>query len=252
MTLPAHPEYRSLTLLREFAYQTATGDKSSALRSLQEAYKQQPASVSLGYALVKALLEEKEIEKAQLIVNAFPDQGSPAFARILSLFASALLDAKRDKEAYAVLDRLPELLGAQEAFDAAIAERRAGRDKKAHQYFQAAGELILQDVRALHEFAQTKLNLAGLLRSSRQADQHARQRLQLEAVSLLERVIRLDAPPTRHAWAWYNLGQAKGWLRRPHSEVLEAFEHAVRLEPKEPRFQQALEQAMRTRASTQT
>jgi len=53
-----------------------------------------------------------------------------------------------------MLDRLPTVLSPVEAFDAAILERRAKREKRAHGYFLRAGEAVLNDVRALHEFAQ--------------------------------------------------------------------------------------------------
>jgi ATP-dependent DNA helicase RecG len=100
---------------------------------------------------------------------------------------------------------------------------------------------VLQDVRALHEFAQTKLNLtSGLARSKRPADQTTRKRLLQEALAHLEPVVQMDAAPTRRAWAWFNLGQAREWLKYPRRDVLDAYRRACELAPAEPRFQRAV------------
>jgi ATP-dependent DNA helicase RecG len=64
-----------------------------------------------------------------------------------------------------------------------------------------------------------------------------------EALAALERVIQMDAPPTRHAWAWFNLGQARQWLRAPRQDVIAAYGKACALAPDEDRLQKALAQA---------
>jgi ATP-dependent DNA helicase RecG len=244
VTLSAHPEYLALMALRDFAYKSATGDEHGALRGLQDAYAKLSGSASLATALVKALAERGDLAAAKRVADDFPDPHAPAFARVLAALATALIDAGLAEEARAVLDRLPELLSAQDAFDAAIAERRAGRQRRAHQYFLAAGDVVFQDVKALHEFAQTKIHLTGELhRSKRFENRQARERLLQEAALHLERVLRMDAPPTRHAWAWYDLGRVRGWMKRPRTEVVEAFERAVTLAPGTERFKQALAQA---------
>jgi ATP-dependent DNA helicase RecG len=51
----------------------------------------------------------------------------------------------------------------------------------------------------------------------------------------------MDAPPTRHAWAWFDLGRVLRWLKAPTSEVREAFANAVKLVPEEERFRRELE-----------
>lgn len=145
-----------------------------------------------------------------------------------------------------MLDRLPAILSPVEAFDAAILERRTKREKRAHGYFQRAGEAVLNDVRALHEFAQCKIKLtADLVRPPHNPQKRdARFRLLKEAEELLERVVQLDVPPTRHAWAWYNLGQVRKWLRKPASEVDSALVKAADANPGDPALERALEQAL--------
>ena len=98
------------------------------------------------------------------------------------------------------------------------------------------------DVRELHEFAQTKLQLTGRLAESlRPADQETRKRLLNEAIGYLERVTQMDAPPTRRAWAWFDLGRARRWQQAPRRDVIAAFEEAVALDPNEERFRAELE-----------
>ncbi len=129
----------------------------------------------------------------------------------------------------------------REAFEAAIVERRLDRNDRAHQLFERAGDLVLQDARALHEFAQAKLKLTGpLRRSKRVLDQQLRIRLLKEALGYLERVVQMDAPKARHAWAWFDLGRAKHWLGAPRPEVVDAYQQAVALDPTNDRFAKAL------------
>ena len=159
--------------------------------------------------------------------------------------SNAYLNAGSVQEAKAILDRLPILLAPQEAFEAAILERRAGRQDHAHRYFERAGDAVLLDVKALHEFAQTKIRLAQDLprpRGTRSYLHDARHRLLREAQEMLQRVLQMDAPPTRHAWAWFDLGRVLRWLKAPVSEIRNAFENALKLIPDEKRFQSELDE----------
>ena len=113
----------------------------------------------------------------------------------------------------------------------------------AHRYFERAGDTVYSDPRALLEFAQTKLWLAGEAKRRRQGD--SRRRFLTEARALLERVIQLDASPARHAWAWRELARALKWLQAPVSEIEHAYRMAIRLLPDEPRFVREFEEARR-------
>ena len=59
----------------------------------------------------------------------------------------------------------------------------------------------------------------------------------------MERVIQMEAPPPRRAWAWYDLGNVLRWLRAPQSEVVTAFQNALNILPAAQRFRRALEEA---------
>ncbi len=246
VTLPAHPEYVALAVLRDYAYKKATGDGHQALVLLDQAWREGMRSPSIAVALVREKAEQGDLPGAESLLVDLDTPELGAFARALTALASAYADSGDEKKSKALLNRLPLILAAQDAFDAAILERRLGRQERAHRLFERAGDLVLRDVRALHEFAQTKMSLTGrLVRSDRFADQQTRKRLLQEAMAYLERVIQMDAPPTRHAWAWFNLGQVRQWLRAPRQDVIAAYQKACDLAPDEDRFQRALAEAGR-------
>lgn len=246
VTLPAHPEYLAISALRDAAHLRAVGDEASARERLLRALAEQPESGTLAAAVIEDYARAGDLESARKTFANFLERGSnPAnAAKAIMAMSSAYLNAGRVQEAKTILDRLPGLLAPLEAFEAAILERRAGRQDRAHRYFERAGDSVLQDVRALHEFAQTKIRLAQDIPPSRRPQsysQDARTRLLREAQEMLQRVLQLDAPPTRHAWAWFDLGRVLRWLRAPVSEVRRAFERALVLIPDEERFHQELE-----------
>lgn len=249
--LPAHPEYLAISALRDAAHLRAVGDEAAARERLQRAAEEQPSSATLASALIEELAREGDLSSARKIVDRVL-AGPPTMnaARVIMAMSGAYLNAHRIQDAKALLDRLPRILAPQEAFEAAILERRAGRQEQAHRYFEGAGGAVFHDVRALHEFAQTKIRLAQNLGGHRlmsRYDRDARSRLLQEAREMLQRVLQMDAPPTRHAWAWFDLGRVLRWLKASSSEVRSAFENALHLIPDEERFQRALEEFDRRR-----
>lgn len=130
-------------------------------------------------------------------------------------------------------------MSVQDAVDAAILARRARDSRTAHRYFERAAEGLYGDPRALLEFAQTKMRLAE--EAFWRRERTSNHRLLTEARALLERVIQLDASPTRHAWAWRELARTLRWLRMPVREVKDAYRKAIDLLPDEPRFVKELE-----------
>ena len=127
----------------------------------------------------------------------------------------------------------------RDAIAAAILARRIRRPELARRCFERAGTLLLDDPRALLEYCQTKLQLAGTAHRSGQRDLN-RQLLD-EALTLLRRVLRLDATPTRHAWAWRETARTLNWLGRPAAEVEDAYRKAIAAAPQEERFAIELE-----------
>lgn len=245
VTLPAHPEYVAISALRDAAHLRAIGDELAARQRLLRALEEQASSGTLAAALIEDLARTGDLATARKVLDRFFENPHPAnAARAVIAMSNAYLNEGRIQEAKTVLDRLPSLLAPQEAFEAAILERRAGRQDHAHRYFERAGDAVFLDVRALHEFAQTKIRLAQDLprpRGPRSYLQDTKRRLFREAQEMLQRVLQMDAPPTRHAWAWFDLGRVLQGLKAPVSEVRNAFERALQLIPEEERFQRELE-----------
>lgn len=249
VTLPAHPEYAAILALRDAAYLRATGDNAAALARLERAFADRPESGTIAAALIEAHMQREDRYDRRArdlsMIRAVHEQYTAQprrdhIQRVTIALASALIDAGKRPEASSLLATLPDQMPAQEAVEAAILARRAGREEDAHRYFMQAGEAVWRDVRALHEFSQCKIELSKGRTGRDRSTQEARRRLLNEAATMLERVTQMSAPTTRHAWAWFNLGFVRFRLNAPRTEVRHAYEEAARLLPAEPRFIEAL------------
>jgi ATP-dependent DNA helicase RecG len=242
VTLPVHPEYQAILALQDVAHLRAVGDTQSALTRLREASAASPGALGVSLELARELTAKGDIHGAEDVYARFVaanPAGNPA--PMITLLATALLDAGKKSEAVGWLNRLPMLDAVGDTFDAAIQEKRAGRLEKAHRYFQLAGDAVLSDVKALHEFAQVKMKLADKARPrGRSGSWTTHNRILEEAREMLQRVVQMDAPRARHAWAWYDLGNVLDWLQAPRQDVRQAYEKAVSFEPSEARFTDAL------------
>lgn len=242
VVLPAHPEYQAILTLQDVAALKAVGDTEGAAQRLKEAFAQSPGALSLGIELARELISRSDIHGAEEVherlVAANPTSNT---APLITAIAGAYLDKNATASALSWLDKLPMLDAVADAFDAAIQFKRAGRLERAHKYFVAAGNAVTQDAKALHEFAQVKIKLAEKARpKAGQGNWNVCNRLLDEAKEMLQRVVQMDAPRTRRAWAWFDLGLVRKWRRLPLQEIRQAFEQAVALDPSEQRFQDAL------------
>lgn len=164
---------------------------------------------------------------------------------VTNVLIDVMLELGRENAAKKLLSQLPRYMASSDALDSAILARRLGRQEAAHHYFERAGDAVLYDPRALHEFAQTKIRLAQNLlhpQAGGHRDRESNKRLLREAKELLERLIQMDADKTRHAWAWRDLGRVKKWLKATRGEVKDAYEHAIELLPDEFLFKKELAQ----------
>ena len=246
VTLPAHPEYVAIAALRDVAQLEAVGDKEGALQRLQQAWNSQPSSGTIAAKLIETFGRKGDLSGARNVYSTVlqrPERRLPG--RVTVAMANACIDANQLAEAKQVLNAMPQLVAGEEAIEAAILERRAGRDDRAHGFFQKAGDAVFQDARALHEYAQTKMRLSSPSRNNgRRGDGYARtaRRLLLrEAKEMLQRVIQLDAGPQRHAWAWYDLGRVCRWLGEPAEHTRQAFDKARELAPQDDKLLDLLE-----------
>jgi ATP-dependent DNA helicase RecG len=243
-TLPAHPEYVALSTLRDAAHLRALGESEEAVRRIETSWQTNPGSAVLASEMIRSYAARDEVERAEEVLATFENEGSEAaIPHVANALIDVLANAGETDRARRLLNRRRTEVFGQDAIDVAILARRLREPRAAHRYFERAGDAIKGDPRALHEFAQTKMYLAGQARRR----SSVRQRLLGEARSLLERVIQLDAPPTRHAWAWRDLAQTLNWLRRPRREVEDAYAKARDLLPDEPRFVRELAELRRSR-----
>lgn len=240
-TLPAHPEFVALSTLRDAAHLRAVGETEEALRRIESAWESNPASAVLASEMIRSYAARDEIERAEEVLATFAKSGSAgAIPHVTNALIDVLVNTGEEDRARRLLQRRDGAVFGQDAIDTAILARRLREPKAAHRYFERAGDAILGDPRALHEFAQTKMQLAQA--AHRTGRRNLDRRFLTEARSLLERVLQLDAPPTRHAWAWRDLARTLDWLRLPVRESEDAYSKAMDLLPDERRFVEELEQ----------
>ena len=234
-TLPAHPEYGALSALRDAAHLKAMGEHAQARSRIATAWESNTNSGILAAEMIDTYAASGELDHAEEVLETFKAQGPEhAVPHVENRLIEAFVEAGRVSRARRLLTRSRPVVVGQDAIDAAILARRARDSRVAHRYFERAGEVIYADPRALHEFAQTKLWLATEAHRQRRRDLN--RRFLTEARPLLERVIQLEAAPTRHAWAWRDLARTLNWLRAPLGQVEAAYRRAIGLLPDEPRF----------------
>lgn len=216
VTLPAHPEYVAISALRDAAYLRATGNTAEAFRRVEDAWKRVPKSPVLTSEYLRLLGDKGNVADAEDVFEQFRKTAVTAcVSPVLNVLVETLIGAGREIDAKRYLDMLPRQLASADALDSAILARRLDNQEAAHRYFEQAGDALFYDVRAMHEFAQTKIKLARKNYSRKTTYQ----RLLVEAQELLERVVQMEADRTRHAWAWRDLARTMKWLEHPASKV---------------------------------
>ena len=245
-TLPAHPEYAALSAMRDAAYLRVLGQRSEAAQRVETAWTRNRGSAILAADVIRTRIEDDRIEEAEDALQEFEEHG-PEHGRIhvTNTMIEALIDAGDESRAQALLGSGHLQSVGQEAIDTAILARRLGDSRRAHQYFERAGEDVFQDARALLEFSQTKLRLAR--EAHWRCRKETNRRLLVEARTMLERVVQMDASPLRHGWAWRELARTLDWLRAPMAEVEAAYGRAISLMPQEERFVRELERVRERR-----
>ncbi|WP_338847884.1 RNA-binding domain-containing protein [Massilia sp. W12] len=247
VTLGVHPEYQAILTLQDVAHLRAIGDKQGALQRLRDTFSTNPTLLGVALELAKELITQEDISGAENVFASFNASGAGSNpSPLITLIAGAWLEKNKREKAIAWLDRLPLLDAVGDAFHAAIQEKRAGRFQKAHRYFELAGTAVLQDAKALHEFAQVKMKLAAEAHKQSPA---SNRRLLSEAKDMLQRVLQMDVPLARQAWAWYDLSRLLRWQKAPAQEIRHAIEKALACDPHEAIFADALKEFNRRQDS---
>lgn len=253
VTLPAHPEYVAISALRDAAHLRAIGDARGSIGRLRQAFADNPGSGTIAAALLESLMREQErfaprdrdLNEARRVYEEFAAQPLRNHEERAALaLASALIGAERLSEARELLGTRSLKMSDEEAIEAAILARRANQHEEAHRFFTQAGDAVWRDVRALHEFAQCKVRLAEKQRRDSDAlGREVGRNLLRDAEAMLRRVLQMDAPAQRRAWAWYDLGRVRRRLGAPASSVQAAFDEAERIAPQDERLAEALRRA---------
>jgi ATP-dependent DNA helicase RecG len=233
--LPTHPQYVVIHALRESAHLWATGERERAIQNLEAAVRRVPHAGALIAQLIEYKVSLGDFADAEKLFKD-SQKNSTLMDRHLPFIAmaKAFLDHQDIGRASAILAKAPSPPRIDELIELAILHKRAERLNEAHKIFSDNYDLIKNDPKALHEYAQTKMKLAASPQTRRN---DVRKRLNREAVELLRRAIQLTDDHVRKAWCWFDLARNLAWLRVPETEILQAYSKATELLPDEPRFQ---------------
>lgn len=233
VTLPAHPGYVVLHALREAATSWHTGAQQQAIEQLEQALQRVPTSGALAAQAITYAASTGDLAAARRVFTAL-EQVADAHDRHLAYMAlaRAYLEVDDREAASSLLANVPPAATAEQQIALAILHRRSRRHQDAHRTFAALADHARNDPRALHEWAQTKLDLA------RTGPEDTQRRLRRESTEMLERVLQLRPDSRRIAWVWFDLARARDWLNEPETSVQDAIDRAIALEPDEQRFQQ--------------
>ena len=234
-TLFAHARKSTRAAIRMAGELRAVGRAKAAADALESAWRVNPASRRLAEEFVRQCVTLGDPDRAEPVIQAVlrldPESERPD---VVVPWLEALVSDGQQERVHRVLREQTSKLSPGEAIGAAIVARRLREPDMAATLFDIAGTLILDDPRALLESAQNKLWLAG--QAHREGLAARNQELLRDARVLLERLLRMDAPRRRHAWAWRELARARRWLGEPASAVDEAYAMAIDLAPDEARF----------------
>jgi ATP-dependent DNA helicase RecG len=236
VTLPAHPQYIVINALRESAHLWAIGERKKSLSLLESAEARVPNSGALLAQLVEYHISLGNMAEAERIFKVKADDERVVDRHLLYMaMAKAYLDKQNPKMAAAILARMPDPGKVKDQVELAVLYKRAKQYQSAHAIFSAYYDVLKDDPRAVHEYAQTKLKLAAQARGN----PFSRERLDREAVELLRRAIQLSNDEVRKAWCWFDLAKTLNWLKASETEVEQAYLRALEILPDESRFQEA-------------
>lgn len=235
--LPAHPQYVVLHAIRESAHLWAVGDRQRAIANLELAAQRIPNSGSLIAQIIEYKSSVGDLAAAEKLFNQYATDLSVSDRHLPYLaMAKIYLDVRNPKRASDILSRIPSPTKIDDLIELAVLYKRSDRLRDAHSVFASNYDIIRDNPKTVHEYAQTKAKLASSLPTRELA---TKKRLTRDAVELFRRAIQLSGDNNvRTAWCYYDLARALAWLRAPESEILQAYGKATELLPYEPRFTQ--------------
>jgi len=232
--LPAHPQYIVIHALRESAHLWAVGERQKAILNLEAAARRVPKSGALIAQMIEYRVSLGDFSAAEkLFVDSEADLTVIDRHLPYMAMAKAFLDKQNPRRAAEILAHVPSATKVDDLVELAVLYKRAERFQDAHSVFASNYDLIKDDPKAIHEYAQTKIKLAASTRNPT-----TRRRLNRDTVELLRRAIQLSDDPVRCAWCWSDLARTLHWLNAPETEILQAYAKAMELLPNETRFRE--------------
>jgi ATP-dependent DNA helicase RecG len=108
VTLPAHPEYLTISALRDAAHLRALGDESGGRQRLRRALNEQPGSGTLAAALIEDFARTGDLDAARRTLDLLMSTThTDHVSRAITALSKAYFNADRIQEAKAILDQLP-------------------------------------------------------------------------------------------------------------------------------------------------
>ncbi|MCB9450325.1 MAG: putative DNA binding domain-containing protein [Anaerolineaceae bacterium] len=240
VTLPAHPRYVLVHNLRESSLYWSIGEKARAVEILRKTFKLQSGSGAIAGQLIEYAFDLGYYEEAEKVFQEF-HQSEPKFETHIPYLRYYKLLINRDNmSAKRILNMMPESSYAEAPRDIAVAFKRLKIWDKAHVILQNAYSHFDNDPVFLHDYAKVKIQIADQMRRRHSFDRSNVKKLREQAVELLHRSIHLlqnSGDDEELAWCWFDLANTIRWMRKPNSQVEEAFRQAIILLPNEQRFQ---------------
>ncbi|MBK9030307.1 MAG: hypothetical protein IPL61_03030 [Myxococcales bacterium] len=166
VVLPAHPGYVVLHAAREATALWHQGMEHDAINHLSQALERVPTSGALVALLVEYLARTGNLEVARSAFTKF-ERAPGGRDRHLAYIAMGrgYLDADLTDEAAELFRAAPRPPDLRHQVDLAILHKRSRDFETANRVFTAVASQIQSDPRALHYFAQTKLEIARRTRA---------------------------------------------------------------------------------------
>ena len=137
-TLPAHPEFRAVSALRDVAYLRAVSDDEGAFRRLESAWRNNQGSAVVAAEMIRWYAERDDLDAATGVLANFKRNGpTAAIPSVTSALIEVLFEGSRDREARELLTHLPGSMAGQDAITAAMLARRFKEEPAAHRYFES-------------------------------------------------------------------------------------------------------------------
>jgi len=250
VTLPAHPKYQIVHSIRESSYLWSIGKRQDAINRLKNIFEKNPGSGALVAQYIMFLCDSNQLDEANRTFQTFHNTSnrSEVEAPYVKYF-KILLNNGDNTKAAKVIENLPESEWLNDPIEIAVAFKRLRIYKRAHPIFLKFYSLIDSDPIHLHDYAQTKIEIANrMTKNKRNIDWTTITKLRNEAIELLRKCIQLleaSDSATELAWCWYDLARTMQFGRMhsgrffPKTQVEDAYKKSIELLPNEKRFKNA-------------